>query len=234
MLKLAFQGKGLDNITLSTLAPAPANIAEKLKTRLTITCRKDYPITSNFPSSLENLSVIGCNLKRFDSRMLQLRNLTVLSLNDNCIKNLPVEIGRLHRLAELHLADNQIDEVPVEFCNSCLKNTLHTLDMSRNKLKMLRPWFCKLRGLSVLKLDGNELFCLPSQLGTLSKLNTLTATGNKLKILPVSFRQLRLDRLDLFDNDFLEDGPNSVINRLHFPTLLEVAARTIHTKRYVI
>ena len=228
-MKLGVQGKGLDKLTLSTLAPACSNITEKLKTKLTVTSKKDYPITSNFPSSLEYLMVTGCNLKRFDSRMLQLRNLTVLNLSENSIRKLPDDFGRVTRLAELHLAGNQIEEIQKAVCESTLIDSLHTLDISRNKLKILKPWFCNLKLLRNLRIDCNELSYLPYQLGTLANLRNLSVARNKLRTLPATFTQLHLDTLDLFENPFLDDGPNSVIDRLNFPTLLELCARAVHT-----
>ena len=57
MLRLALQGKDLDNITLSSLAPASAKNLEPPKTSLVILNKKDYPLTTNFPSSLESLQV---------------------------------------------------------------------------------------------------------------------------------------------------------------------------------
>ena len=57
VLRLAVQGKSLDNITLSSLAPASAKNLEPPKTSMIILDKKDYPTTKNFPSSLESLQV---------------------------------------------------------------------------------------------------------------------------------------------------------------------------------
>ena len=193
-----------------------------------ITSRKDYPITTNFPSSLETLLVVGCNLKKVDSRMLKLRNLMVLDLSHNCIRRLPEDLDRIQSLSDLNLAGNQIEDIPKSFCESSLVDSLHTLDLSHNKLKIIKPWLCKLKNIVNLKLDNNEIVVLPAKLGSLKRLRNFTASKNQLRTLPVSFIQLRLENLDLFDNHFLEDGPSSAINRLQFPTLLEVAARAIY------
>ena len=56
VLRLALQGKSLDNITLSSLAPASSkNLVTK--TSLVILSKREYPLTSNFPSGLESLQV---------------------------------------------------------------------------------------------------------------------------------------------------------------------------------
>ena len=58
VIKLALQGKSLDNITLSSLAPASTKNLEPPKTSMVVLNKKDYPLTKNFPSSLESLQVI--------------------------------------------------------------------------------------------------------------------------------------------------------------------------------
>ena len=46
---------------------------EKLKTKMTIASRQDYPITKGFPCSLEVLNIHECLLKKVDSRILKLK-----------------------------------------------------------------------------------------------------------------------------------------------------------------
>lgn len=50
-----------------------ARDVEKPKKKLTIVSKKDYPLTSNFPYSLEQLQVSYCKLSRVDMRMLSLK-----------------------------------------------------------------------------------------------------------------------------------------------------------------
>ncbi len=59
---------------------ATSSQVTKPKTKLVVTEKKEYPITTNFPSSLETLSVNGINLKKLDSRMMKLRLLVSLDL----------------------------------------------------------------------------------------------------------------------------------------------------------
>ena len=224
---MGHQGQGIDKLSLSSLAPVSAKQVEKLKKKLAVMCRRDYPITTNFPHALETLIVQECNLKRIDSRMLQLRRLVSLDLSHNHLKSLPENFESVPLLSELKLSDNHIEEVPSGFCNGSLANSLTTLDLSQNRIKILKPYFCGLQSLVNLKLDKNELLFLPQMLGTIPKLRSFTGANNQLRTLPVSFTQFTLDTLDLFGNCFLLDGVNTAIDRLQDPTLLEAAARVI-------
>lgn len=56
-VKLGIQNKDIDKLHLSTLAPVKQSQVEKPKTKLVITCKKDYPITTAFPYTLETLRV---------------------------------------------------------------------------------------------------------------------------------------------------------------------------------
>ena len=227
VVRMAHQGQGLEKLTLSSLAPVSSKQVEKLRKKLAIVDRRDYPITTNFPKELETLIVQECKLKRIDSRMLQLRRLVTLDLSHNHLKTLPDNFDCVPQLAELKLADNHIEDLPHGFSNGSLAKSLSLLDLSENKIKILRPHFCGFQSLVTLKLDKNELQFLPQMLGTFSRLRHLTVTNNKLTTLPVSFTQLTLDTLDLFSNNFMLDGVDTARNRLQEPTLLEAAARVI-------
>lgn len=231
---MAFQGQGLEKIKLSALAPISSQQVEKLKKKMTITSRRDYPITTNFPNAIETLIIQQCSLKRIDSRILQLRHLVSLDLCNNHLKSLPGDFDNVPHLSELKLTDNQLEDIPKGFCSGPLSKRLTLLDLSQNSIKVLRPYFCALQALVNLRLDNNELSFLPQAFGTLTSLRALAVTNNKLNTLPMSFTDLRLDTLDLFGNEFLQDGLNTAIDRLQGLTLLELSARAIIKQRYSI
>ena len=231
VVKMGFLNKEIDKVTLSSLAPASARQVEKPKTKLSIVTRKDYPLTTNFPSSLEYLQVMQCTLKRIDSRILALKHLKVLDLSNNHLKSLPEDWSVLSQLGELKLANNHLEEIPKGFCTGNLKDSLSSLDLCQNKLKILRPFFCDLTKLYSLKLDENELLYIPQGIGRLTRLRLLSVAKNQLKVLPAGFTQLSLENVDMFGNAFLENGPSTALTRLEFPTLLECAARAITNQR---
>lgn len=70
---MADRGSDTSSLPLSTLTPVRARDVEQPKKKLTIVSKKDYPLTSNFPYSLEQLQVSYCKLSRVDMRMLSLK-----------------------------------------------------------------------------------------------------------------------------------------------------------------
>ncbi|KAG8126712.1 hypothetical protein E2320_021785 [Naja naja] len=225
-VKLAHQGTKEETLPLSKLVSPKASEVEKPKTKMTITSKKDYPLTRNFPYSLEYLQASYCKLARIDMRMLCLRNLRKLDLSHNSIKQLPATIGDLVCLQELNLQDNQLESFNVALCNSTLKRSLQSLDLSQNKIKALPTEFCYLQKLVHLKLDDNNLIRLPFKIGQLSHLRFLSVARNKLPFLPSEFAKLSLESLDLFGNYFEQPKPLVPDIHLQIPlTLLEYSAR---------
>ncbi|KAJ3613512.1 hypothetical protein NHX12_019760 [Muraenolepis orangiensis] len=226
--RLADRGSDLRSLPLATLTPVRARDVEKPKKKLTIVSKKDYPLTSSFPYSLEQLQVSYCKLSRMDTRMLSLKALRKLDLSNNHIKKLPATIGDLGCLAELILHNNQLESFSEALCLSTLQRTLQHLDLSQNRLRGLPSQFCQLRELVNLKLDDNKLVWLPFRVGRLSKLRFLSAAHNQLALLPSDFRKLSLENLDLFGNPFAQPNPLDHNFHLTFPlSLQELASRAV-------
>ncbi|NXU55580.1 LLR1 protein, partial [Turnix velox] len=226
-VRLAHQGTDTGALPLSTLRPAKTSDVEKPKTKMIITSRRDYPLTKNFPHSLEHLQTSYCKLARVDTRVLCLMKLRKLDLSHNHIKQLPAAVGDLSCLQELNLHDNHLESFSGALCSSStLQKSLQFLDLSQNKIKALPIQFCQLRGLVNLKLDDNELIRLPFKVGQLDRLRFFSAARNKLPFLPSDFRKLCLENLDLFGNPFEQPNPLIPNIQLKIPvTLLECAAR---------
>ncbi|XP_063803611.1 leucine-rich repeat protein 1 [Pseudophryne corroboree] len=223
---MAHRGTDASPVPLSRLIPAKTSEIEKPRAKLIINCKKDYPLTKNFPYSLEHLQVSYCNLARVDMRMLCLKKLQKLDLSNNHIKKLPKTIGDLVYLQELTLHSNFLESFEVALCNSTLRHSLKSLDLSENKLKALPVQFCNFRELVSLKLDDNELVQLPFAIGKLGKLRFLSVTKNKLPYLPNSFKTLVLENLDLFGNPFVKANPMAPDIQLKVPlSLQETASR---------
>ncbi|KAJ0062769.1 hypothetical protein NL108_004393, partial [Boleophthalmus pectinirostris] len=226
--RLADRGSETSSLPLSTLTPVRARDVEQPKKKLSILSKKDYPLTSNFPYSLEQLQVSWCKLTRIDMRMLSLKALRVLDLSSNHIKKLPATIGDLSCLSQLNLRNNHLESFSEALCLSTLQKTLQSLDLSHNRLRSLPPAFCQLRELVTVKVDDNQLVCLPFHIGRLSKLRFLSAAHNQLSVLPMDFRKLSLENLDLFGNPFIQPNPLDHTIKLTFPLpLQEIASRAV-------
>ncbi|XP_043930214.1 leucine-rich repeat protein 1 [Protopterus annectens] len=232
-VRLAHQGNEIRTLPLSILTPAKTSEIEKPKIRMIITSKKDYPLATNFPYSLEHLQVSYCKLARVDMRMLCLKKLRKLDLSHNHIKKLPSTIGDLLYLQELNLHDNQLESFSTALCSSTLQKSLQFLDLSQNKIRALPIQFCSLQELVHLKLDDNELIRLPFKLGQFKKLRFLSAARNKLPFLPCEFKLLHLENLDLFGNSFEQPSPLTPNIQLKVPlTLLETASRLVVNSKF--
>ncbi|XP_014676737.1 PREDICTED: leucine-rich repeat protein 1-like [Priapulus caudatus] len=231
-MKLGLQNKDIGVMKMSTLRPVSTAQMEAPKTRMAITSRKDYPVTSSFPASLQRLTITGCGLRRVDGRIEGLRHLRVLDLSRNQIWKLPEALGRLCHLVELHLYDNCLESLPASVCTD-LSSSLVLLDLGQNPLKELPAQFCQLTSLVTLKLNNNQLTALPKHIASLSRLRYLSAACNQLTSVPCGLLRLRLESVDLYGNPFVPATPTVVAAAKvtgEAPTLLECAARTV--KKY--
>lgn len=222
------------NSLLSALNPASKNQVKKEKTRLIIVNKKDYPITTSFPSTLEVLRATGINLKRIDSRIFKLQSLGILDLSNNAINTIPPEITRLSSLKELNLCQNNIETIPSNFCDSapfCM--SLRLLDLGENKITFINPHLAKFRSLVTLKLNDNLFSRLPPNIfGT--SLRSFNINGcTELKCLPGTALNIKLNnfyasRLPLL---FMEDSNHSsklvLDTTSRIPSLLDITSRKI-------
>ncbi|CAK8678048.1 unnamed protein product [Clavelina lepadiformis] len=235
-IKSAHLGKTLlGQSILSSMAPAKTKHVEKPKTKLVVTSRKDYPVTSSFPLMLERLHIHDCNLARLDSRLFNLKHLYLLDVSSNKIKTLPTALSQMESLCELNVAKNEISEIPAELCQPQAPwcKTLKSLNLGNNKLTCLPRNFHNFFNLWQLQLCNNSITKLPEQLGKLHNLRRLAASNNSIKYLPLSFTKLHLETLDLFMNPFVNDtqlpSNDVVCCSLKIPSLRELSGRIIRT-----
>lgn len=230
MIKAAVNGRKVDGLTLGPLSTITAKQAAKLRSKLVITSRSAYPITTSFPPALETLCVNGCLLRKVDSRIMKLSKLVFLDLTDNHISAVPDDWNSLPSLAELRLAKNHLSHLPSTVFAGRIRMTLAHLDLSDNQLQTLDAVVYNLSKLAVLKLDRNRLVSLPTGIGKLTRLVQLTASENQLTMLPGDFDRLTLSSLDLSDNPLAADTPTTVVpcsDGEDVPTMFELAARCV-------
>ncbi|XP_066980990.1 leucine-rich repeat protein 1-like [Macrobrachium rosenbergii] len=230
-LKMALQNKEINKMHLSNLAPAKQSQLEKPKTKLVILNKKDYPITTAFPYSLENLHVNNVDLNRVENRIIGLKRLKTLDLSHNVIRKLPMAMNRMQSLTELYLSHNGLKEIDHRVFTGRLSRTLRRLDLSNNELELLPVTLKYLKGLVNLNVSSNKLRYLPLSFDRLQALKFLSASHNKLEVLPATLVHLQLEELDVFGNPFVDGDNRERLNLVaasksqgRFPRLKEIAA----------
>uniref|UniRef100_A0A3P8YL83 Leucine rich repeat containing 69 n=1 Tax=Esox lucius TaxID=8010 RepID=A0A3P8YL83_ESOLU len=134
-------------------------------------------------------------------RFLSLCNLETLSLLDNQLVEIPVEIGFLSKMIEMNLTNNSLVRLPKQ--------------MSR------------LTQLARLYLARNKLTELPEGVVALTELRVLDVAGNRLSIFPVDFQYLKLTELLCEGNPFVKCKLMESVQVLEVLSLKELAARLI-------
>jgi hypothetical protein len=108
----------------------------------------------------------------------EMTHLRVLVLDDNQLRTLPHELGRLSRLETLSIAGNLLDELP----SACVVGwtALHTLNVARNTLTQLpTKELANLTLLTTLDVSQNRLVEFPSELRRSSSLAFVSLMHNR-------------------------------------------------------
>ncbi|TRY78467.1 hypothetical protein TCAL_12935 [Tigriopus californicus] len=223
-------GRDVSQLSLSAMNPASAAQVTKPVTVLNIKDKRDYPMTSNFPSSLEILKAPDLNLNKIDSRIFKLKHLTTLDLASNSIKEIPPQIRDL-KLRSIILSENRLTELPVAMFTfgSNLVGSLVNLSLAKNGIKRLPEQICYCSQLHSLNMNDNQLTRLPIRLGTVQSLQVLKAANNQLKYLPGTMLYKQLDSLDIAGNSFetFNRLPQILVLRKRGDSLIDHCLRTI-------
>ncbi|XP_047500901.1 protein lap4-like isoform X13 [Penaeus chinensis] len=143
---------------------------------------------------------------RLPGGFTQLKNLTVLGLNDMSLTNLPYDFGCLVNLTSLELRENLLKGLP-ESVSHLTK--LERLDIGDNDIEELPPHIGDLPALQELWLDHNQISHLPPETGRLKNLLCLDVSENRLEDVPEGLAGLtNLTDLHLSQNliESLPDG----------------------------
>jgi len=228
VLKKVLNGKEIDKLSLSALQPLSNKQITGPKRKLTVSKRGDYPVKEGFVQTLTHVKINGIRLAKIDSRILKLVNLIELDMEDNEVETLPENWNCVTSLATLILTNNRISTIARGFCFGQMTKTLQCLNLSFNKIKLVPNVLCRLSELVSLNLNNNELTQLPPSLGKLSKLKYLAASNNFITFLPGSVVALRLESLELSNNDLDNADSRIICNKLEaVSSLMEISGRTV-------
>lgn len=166
----------------------------KPKIRLTRLNKRILSTTSIF----KNIVVLFSFTHKFDgyipTGVLELVNLTSLTIASANIRFIPKEIEKLQKLTHLNLSGNQI--VDCTPCFSCVNLTI--LDLSDNKIEHLPDEIQNTSHLTELYLYWNRLKCIPNAINKLVNLKLLDVQNNLLTRIPLLV--MNLQKLNLEDN----------------------------------
>ncbi|KAF0092662.1 MAG: hypothetical protein FD141_846 [Fusobacteria bacterium] len=130
------------------------------------------------------------------------KNLIVLDISGNEIKEIPKEIGALQNLRILIINNNQITDLGQGVTN--LTN-LEVLDAGDNRITKISAEIAKLTKLEQLQLQNNMISDLPVEISVLKSLEMLVLEGNLLEELPKKIGELsNLTILDFGKNKLQE------------------------------
>ncbi|KAL8592606.1 hypothetical protein ACOMHN_026536 [Nucella lapillus] len=233
ILRMVAKGEDISKcMTVKSIQPPSATGMKALQTTMVVTSRREYPLTTSFPSALQNLTVTGCTMKRLDPRIRDLRHLRMLNLSSNVLSTLPDNLTCWRHLSDLDLSSNNMSSVPAALYRACVKDSLTVLKLNNNGLTELPPQICWISGLVQLHVDDNKLPALPPTIGSLSRLFSLSAQRNQITQLPGGITRLRLESLDLFGNPIQEVKDSELLSsNVGVSSLLEVTARFIRGHR---
>ncbi|VDO03857.1 unnamed protein product [Rodentolepis nana] len=188
---------GSSKTTLECLSNAP-------HTELLIEELKNYPVGSSFPTTLKSLHIKGIKLDNFDTRILRLTHLSILTIEGSNISAITKDIAKLS-LVRLSLNSNSIEVWPSIFKESPLSSFLTHLNLSGNKITSLPMDFWNLENLETLNLNDNQLIGVPPvNLHRVRRLRDVFLRNNRLRCLPFSFTCLQSPgTLDLSDNPWV-------------------------------
>lgn len=214
-------------------------------TKMVIKSRGDYPC-KGFPRTLKILHINGIKWCQLQKQILYLSNLNTLDISDNLIEKLPKDLGNLMHLTEINISRNKLGKSgnPKDWewmDGQNIQRSLVVLDVSFNELKFMPVNITKFENLMSLKIGNNNIMRIPFAIKQLRRLRELQINNNKIESLPCTMITLKLNTIDLSDNNFtrsnshlpmedLLEGHSSLKN-IKFEnkpaTLLELAARDV-------
>ncbi|KXJ68717.1 leucine-rich repeat protein 1 [Aedes albopictus] len=206
-----------------------------LSTKCVIRSRADYPL-KGFNRNLTLLQISDIKLVRFDPQILLLKNLRTLNLSNNCLEKIPKELGQL-RLNEIDLSGNALHSHDWQWLlGSSLQSTLQSLNITGNNLSYFPTALIYAKQLVRLDLRTNHIAKLPFAVWKMGRLRFLNLAGNRLGSVPESMARMKLDELDLSDNQLDQQGSTVPDLRTptqigHVPALWELAARVVVSRK---
>ena len=137
--------------------------------------------------NLTGLTIAGNDLTIIPDEIQNATNLKFLDISKNKISLLPDNSCNLVKLQELSIQANQISELPEKFGNLV---ELRYLNLSDNCLRKLPDSIGQFQDIEILFLGGNHLTELPDSIGKCQQIKSMDLGNNNLRKIPETFRSL--------------------------------------------
>lgn len=180
-------------------------------------------ISTTEAEGIKSLMLNNAGIKNIEGLEL-FKNLVMLDIADNEIKEIPEKFETLQNLRILIISNNQISNLGKGITN--LKS-LEVLDASKNLISKISSDIKKLEKLEQLQLQNNMIVEIPVEISNLESLEMLVLEGNKIAKLPKEIGKLsNLTILDLGKNE-IEEIPWEIgsLKKLYF---LDFSENRIH------
>ncbi|XP_035673697.1 leucine-rich repeat-containing protein 1-like [Branchiostoma floridae] len=138
----------------------------------------------NFVLSVRDLEILCLDnniIRDLPAKIDRLACLKVLDLDKNVIERLPKQLGKLRNLEELYIANNHLQELPEEMKHLA---KLRLLNLRNNNLKRFPRVLLQLTKLVALLLDNNGIEEIPGDVDKFKDMKVLLLRGNLLVTLP--------------------------------------------------
>uniref|UniRef100_A0A8C5X476 SCRIB protein n=1 Tax=Malurus cyaneus samueli TaxID=2593467 RepID=A0A8C5X476_9PASS len=150
-------------------------------------------VSENKLEQLPNENLLEC----IPDGIGQLKQLSILKVDQNRLTDVTESIGDCENLSELILTENMLTALPKSLGKLA---KLTNLNVDRNRLTALPAEIGGCANLNVLSLRDNRLSLLPPELANTTELHVLDVAGNRLQNLPFALTNLNLKALWLAEN----------------------------------
>ncbi|XP_069032589.1 leucine-rich repeat-containing protein 69 [Embiotoca jacksoni] len=215
----------LNNNFISDLPAELLSLRQLEELNLGNNALKEVPAVLGHLESLKKLYLFSNQITVVPPEVIGgLPNLVVLNLNHNQIQRLPPDIKRLEKLQHLSVLDNKLEEVPVEIG---YLTSLVEINLTYNNLTLLPQQLYQCKELTKLHAARNKLTTLPEGITALAKLQVLDVAGNNLSMFPVQFHLLPLKELYCEGNRFVQHELMQSEQQAEVLPLKELVARFV-------
>lgn len=157
----------------------------------------------NAPSMVTVLSLDNMGLTELPAYVLSLKNLRDLDISGNNFDKIPSELINLKNLRVLRARDNKIKEIPI----GIEKIGLVWVFLERNRINSIPDEFFMQKSITTLNLSDNYIEKISEAIGEMEKLSELYLSNNRIRSLPQQISCLKNLFTLCVDNNCLTELP---------------------------